>query len=150
MSWLLNATTACNVYLKDGFAEAIVRAVTLRWKLQIKLPISLSHSILTPSQLVPMLTLKHQALGRVEIGGPVFKYDSTWNKISLAKAGIEPRSTALNADFLPRYAEEAVEVIKERTPEPGTGIMEVDDRQVTRVFTVQPSFQHPHSTNRVS
>ena len=32
---------------------------------------------------------------------------------------------------------------------PGGGIMEADDRQVT-VFTVQPSFQHRHSTNRVS
>ena len=33
---------------------------------------------------------------------------------------------------------------------PGTGIMEADDRQVTTVFTVQPSFHHRHSTNRVS
>ena len=28
--------------------------------------------------------------------------------------------------------------------------MEVDDRQVTTVFTVQTSFHHPHSTNPVS
>ena len=34
-----------------------------------------------------------------------------------------------------------------RGPRPGAGIMEVDDRQVT---TVQPSFHHRHSTNRVS
>ena len=32
----------------------------------------------------------------------------------------------------------------------GAGIMEADDRQVTTVFTVQPSFRHRHSTNRVS
>ena len=32
----------------------------------------------------------------------------------------------------------------------GAGIMEADDRQVTTVFTVQPSFHHRHSTNRVS
>ena len=32
----------------------------------------------------------------------------------------------------------------------GTSIMEADDRQVTTVFTVQPSFHHRHSTNRVS
>ena len=32
----------------------------------------------------------------------------------------------------------------------GAGIMETDDRQVTTVFTVQPSFHHRHSTNRVS
>ena len=33
---------------------------------------------------------------------------------------------------------------------PGAGVTEVDDRQVTTVFTVQPSFHHRHSTNRVS
>ena len=32
----------------------------------------------------------------------------------------------------------------------GAGIMEADDHQVTTVFTVQPSFHHRHSTNRVS
>ena len=32
---------------------------------------------------------------------------------------------------------------------PGAGITEVDDRLVTTVFTVQPSFHHRHSTNRV-
>ena len=33
---------------------------------------------------------------------------------------------------------------------PGSGIMEDDDGQETTVFTVQPSFHHRHSTNRVS
>ena len=33
---------------------------------------------------------------------------------------------------------------------PGAVIMEADDRHVTTVFTVQPSFHHRHSTNRVS
>ena len=33
---------------------------------------------------------------------------------------------------------------------PGAGIMEADDRQVTTVFTGQPSFHHRHSTKRVS
>ena len=32
----------------------------------------------------------------------------------------------------------------------GAGIMAADDRQVTTVFTVQPSFHHRHSTNPVS
>ena len=32
----------------------------------------------------------------------------------------------------------------------GAGIMEAGDRQATTVFTVQPSFQHRHSTHRVS
>ena len=39
---------------------------------------------------------------------------------------------------------------KRRITKPGAGIMEADDRQVTTVFTVQPSFHHRHSTNRVS
>ena len=33
---------------------------------------------------------------------------------------------------------------------PGAGIMVADDRQVTTVFTVQPSFHHRHSTNQIS
>ena len=33
---------------------------------------------------------------------------------------------------------------------PGAGIIEADDRQVTTVFTVQQSFHHRHSTNRLS
>ena len=33
---------------------------------------------------------------------------------------------------------------------PGAGIMEANDYPVTTVFTVQPSFPHRHSTNRVS
>ena len=32
----------------------------------------------------------------------------------------------------------------------GAGIMEANDRQVTTVFTAQPSFHHRHSTNQVS
>ena len=37
-----------------------------------------------------------------------------------------------------------------RSRKPGAGIMEADDRQVTTNFTVQPSFHHLLSTNRVS
>ena len=35
-------------------------------------------------------------------------------------------------------------------PFPGAGVMEADDRKVTTVFTVQPSFHRRYSTNRVS
>ena len=45
------------VYLWDGSAQTILRAATLRYKLQIKLSISPSHSILTPGWRVPVLTL---------------------------------------------------------------------------------------------
>ena len=38
----------------------------------------------------------------------------------------------------------------QRTMQTGDDIMEADDHQVTTVFTVQPSFHHRHSTNRVS
>ena len=43
--------------LGDGSAQAILRTVTLRWMSQIQLPTSSSHSILTPGQSVPPLTL---------------------------------------------------------------------------------------------
>ena len=36
------------------------------------------------------------------------------------------------------------------TGRPWAGIMEADDRQVTTVFTVQPSFHHRHTGNLVS
>ena len=42
------------VYLRDGSAQRILRAATLRWKLQDKLSISPSHSILTADQPVPV------------------------------------------------------------------------------------------------
>ena len=45
------------VYLRDGSAQKILRAATLRYKLQIQLPISPSYSILMPGQPVPALTL---------------------------------------------------------------------------------------------
>ena len=45
------------VYLRDGSAQTILYAATLRWKLQIKLSTSPSHSILTPGWPAPALTL---------------------------------------------------------------------------------------------
>ena len=44
-------------YLRDGSASAIAHAATPRQKVQIKLAISSSHSILTLSHLVLILTL---------------------------------------------------------------------------------------------
>ena len=48
------------MYLKDGSAQTVVCAVTLRSKLQIKLAISPSHSILTPGQ--PVWNLRNHAI----------------------------------------------------------------------------------------
>ena len=45
------------VYLRDGSAQTILRAATLRYKLQIQRSTSPSHSILTPGRPVPVLTL---------------------------------------------------------------------------------------------
>ena len=41
-------------------------------------------------------------------------------------------------------------LLRGKPSQPGAGIMEADDRQVTTVFTVQPLFHHRQSTNRVS
>ena len=51
----------------------ILRAVTLRQRLQIQLSTSPSHSILTPGQPVPALTLQRQAPGRLATGVPILK-----------------------------------------------------------------------------
>ena len=49
VGWLLNVPATCE-YLRDGSAQTILRAATLRWKLQIKLSTSPSHCILTPGR----------------------------------------------------------------------------------------------------
>ena len=58
------------VYLRDGPAHTVVRAVALRQKSKIKLAVSPSHSMLTLGQPVPVLT---QAPGRTFTGVQVFK-----------------------------------------------------------------------------
>ena len=45
--WLLNIPANMQVYLRDGSAQTILCAATLRQKLQIQLSASPSHSILT-------------------------------------------------------------------------------------------------------
>ena len=45
------------VYLRDGSALTSLHAATLRQQLEIKLSTSTGHSILTPNQPVPTLTL---------------------------------------------------------------------------------------------
>ena len=53
VGWLAAYLPSNIVYLRDGSAQTISRAATLRYKLQIILFTSPSHSILTPSQPVP-------------------------------------------------------------------------------------------------
>ena len=56
--WWLVAYRPFNrlVNLRDGSAETVVCVATLRQKLQIKLALASSHSILTPGQPVPALS----------------------------------------------------------------------------------------------
>ena len=61
------------VYLSDGSAQAIVRAATLRYKLQVKLSASSHHSKLTPDQPIPALTLQFQTPGSEPRGAPILK-----------------------------------------------------------------------------
>ena len=97
------------VYLRDGSAQTILRAATLRQKLQIKLSISPSHSILTPGRPVPALTLWRQAPGRVATGVPMFK-SLVWlgpEKIP-AQAGFEPGTFRSRGGRLNHLANEAM------------------------------------------
>ena len=57
-----------------------------------------------------------------------------------------PGSALPTAEVLPTRLQRCLHL----NSSPGAGIMEADDRQVTTVFTVQLSFYHRHSTNRVS
>ena len=61
------------VYLIDGSAHTVLRTATMRYKLQIQLSTSPSHSILSQGQPVPVLTLQGQTPGGVATGVPVFK-----------------------------------------------------------------------------
>ena len=63
------------VYLRDGSAQTTVRSATLRQKLQIKLAVSTSHSVLTPGRPVPITPDSWQ-------GSQLFSqwYDMTWRK----------------------------------------------------------------------
>ena len=73
-----------------GSTQTILRAATPRYKLQMKLSTSPSHSILPPGQPVPVLALYHQAPGRIATGVPIFK-SLVW---------LEPGFPGLEADAL--------------------------------------------------
>ena len=73
------------VYLRDGSAQTILPAATLRYKLQIKLSKSLCHNILTPGRPVPMMTAKNKAPANFEVTGMTRP-----GKIP-SQAGFEPR-----------------------------------------------------------
>ena len=85
------------VYLRDRSAQTTAHAATLRQKMQIKLSISPSHSILILSWQVPVLTLKRHAPGKAGTGVPISK-SPVWPdpppplppKKSTGQAGFKP------------------------------------------------------------
>ena len=89
------------VYLRDGSAQTILLAATLRWEFQIKLSTSPSHSMLTQGRRVPALNLWFQVPGRVAIGVPIFM-SLVWldQEKSRSKRESNPGSSAPEADAL--------------------------------------------------
>ena len=57
ISWLDNVPAVCKVHIKDGSAQTLAHATTMRQKLLLKLAISPNSSILTLDQPVLALTL---------------------------------------------------------------------------------------------
>ena len=78
-------------------AQTSVPAATLRYKLQIKLPISPSHSILTPGQPVPPLTLQLPVPDRVATGVPILKiHGKSENRTQVCRSRGEPLNHQAN------------------------------------------------------
>ena len=92
-----------------------LRVATLRKKLQIKLSVSPSNSILTPGQPVPV-----QAPGRVVPGVPIFRSLVSLDP-EISQAGIEPRIFRSRGGRLNHYANEAVRRERELVGEGGRG-----------------------------
>ena len=90
------------VYLRDWSTQTILRAATLRYKLQIKLSISSSHSILTLGHPVPALTLLIP--GAWQGSQSSVNFSSHWYDLipekSQCKQDSNPGSSALKADAL--------------------------------------------------
>ena len=70
--FLLNIPATC-YSVSHVLICSILRAATLRKKLQINVSTSSCHSILTPGRPIPGLTIYREAPGRVATGVPIFK-----------------------------------------------------------------------------
>ena len=81
--------------VNSGSDQTIVRAVTKRQKLEAKLSMSPSHSILTPGRPVPALTVSRQSPCRVGIGVTGMTRPL---KKSRNKRDSNPGSSALESD----------------------------------------------------
>ena len=106
------------VYLRDGSAQTVLRAATLRQKLQIRLSTSPSHSIPTPGQPVPAMTLRRQAPGWVATGVPIWKPMVRLDpEKSRTKRDSNTGSSALETDALTTRPTRRLAVIGCRPPE---------------------------------
>ena len=89
VSWLLNVTATCSVYLRTDFLRHFW--VLPHWdrNLNIKLPISPGSSIMTPGELVLASTLQHQMLEGVAGGGARERHESTSFKVNCMNQPME-------------------------------------------------------------
>ena len=88
------------VYLRNESAETVVRAATLKCRLQIKLAGSPRHSILTPGQPVLVPAVSRQASGRVASRKPISKclVRLDRKKALRGKGRFDPGSATVGAD----------------------------------------------------
>ena len=91
-------TSQQHASVSQGRIRSILRAATLRYKLQTTLSTSPRHSLLTQGRPVPALTLLRHAPGRVATGVPVFM--TRPREKSRRKRDSNPGSSALEADAL--------------------------------------------------
>ena len=85
------------VYLRDRFALTFVHASTMRQKLQIKLAISPTHSLLTPGQPILAMTLYCQVPRRVTTRATILTGTTRHGKSPTGKAGFDCGSATLKA-----------------------------------------------------
>ena len=103
-------------YLRDGSAQTIVRAATLRQKLQVKLSTSPSHSILTPGRPVPGADPITPGAWQSSHWSANFQVTGMTRpgNIPTAQAGIKPRTFGSRGGRLNHQANETVGAAKRR------------------------------------
>ena len=100
------------------------------------------------------LFLGTEALSREGIRVPLAAHDPVTGRVTGNQTHPAPKGfmggCPVAADALSCDIFQGTSFLRQTDFKPGAGIMKADNRQVTTVFTVQPSFHHRHSTNRVS
>ena len=98
------------VYLRDRPAQTRARAATLRYKVQIKLSVLSSHSILTPRPTSPIADPMTPGAWQGSHWSASFEVTGMTppGKIPVAQAGIEPGIFRSRGERLSHWANEAV------------------------------------------